>query len=152
MPSPRACPEVGVDLIKACEGFRSQSYYCPAGILSIGYGHVVKDGEDWSNGITEPEAAELLREELATYENAVLRNITVPLADYCYAALCSFTYNLGAGALQMSTLRRKINNGDLLGAADEFPRWVYGGGQMLPGLVKRRALSRALWLRGVNGG
>lgn len=151
MPSPRPCPEIGVDLIKACEGFEPFPYICPAGIPSIGYGHVIKPGEDWSRGITEAQALALLKEELAVYEWGVLRNTTVPLPDLCYAALNSFTYNLGVGAYQSSTLRRKINNNDFLGAADEFPRWVFGGGRKLPGLVKRRELSRMLWLRGAAG-
>lgn len=151
MASLRPCPEDGVKLIKLCEGFEPRPYICPAGVLSIGYGHVVKPGEDWSRGITEAEADALLREELGIYENGVLRHIRVPLSDDCYAALTSFTYNLGIGALESSTMRRMINNGQLYEAADQFPRWVFGGGKKLPGLVKRRELSRALWLRGLHG-
>lgn len=138
-----------MNLIKICEGFVGSVYICPAGYPTIGYGHVVLPGEDWSNGITEREATRLLEEvDLPKYENGVLRHIKVPLPDDCYAALVSFTYNLGIGALEMSTLRRMVNQGRLVEAAEQFPRWVYANGRQLPGLVKRRALSRGLWLRG----
>lgn len=148
MASSRPCPEVGLDLIKFCEGFVDHVYICPAGHPTIGYGHVVQPGEQWST-ITEPEAVALLRRDIVRYENGVLRLISVPLPDYCYAALVSFTYNLGEGALQASTLRRLTNQGRLEEAAVQFDRWVFAGAQKLPGLVKRRALSRALWEKGL---
>jgi lysozyme len=77
---------------------------------------------------------------------AVLRHIRVPLEDGQFNALCSFVFNLGSGALQSSTLRRKINRGDYIGAANEFPRWVYAGGRKLKGLVRRREHERLMFI------
>ena len=99
----------GLDLIKRFEGFSQTVYFCPAGYPTIGYGHVVKDDEDFSEGIDEAEAEELLRQDTMIAERAVLRLINVPLTDGQFDALVSFTFNLGGGALQRSTLRRKIN-------------------------------------------
>ena len=80
------------------------------------------------------------------FERAVLRLWPVPLTQGQYDALVSFSFNLGAGALQSSTLRRKIMRGDYEGAADEFPRWVFAGGRRMVGLVRRREAKRALFL------
>ena len=152
MGSLRACPSEAIHLVKLCEGFVPHVYVCPAGYPTIGYGHVVRPGEDWSRGITQDEATRLLVEvDMPIYERGVLQHILVPLPDLCYGALCSFTYNLGIGALQMSTLRKLINQNRLDEAADQFPRWVYAGATILPGLVKRRALSKAMWLKGLHG-
>lgn len=152
MASSRPAPREAVQLIKLCEGFEPHVYICPAGYPTIAYGHVVLPGEDWSRGISEEEGTRLLVEvDLPKYENGVLRHIKVPLPDLSYGALVSFTYNLGIGALEMSTLRRMINNGQLWEAADQFPRWVFAGAQKLPGLVKRREQERAMWLKGLEG-
>ena len=80
------------------------------------------------------------------FERAVLRLCPVPLSQGQYDALVSFSFNLGAGALQSSTLRRKIMREDYEGAADEFPRWVFAAGLRLAGLVRRREAERALFL------
>jgi lysozyme len=72
--------------------------------------------------------------------------VTVPLNDNEFGALTSFTFNLGIGNLKSSTLLKKLNAGDRAGAADEFGKWVNAGGKPLPGLVKRRAAERALFL------
>lgn len=149
MASLRPCPEVGVDLIKSFEGFSPISYICPAGYPTIGYGHVVQPGEQWGT-ISEPEAVALLKRDLPRYENGVLRYISVPLPDYCYAALVSFTFNLGEGALATSTLRRLINQGRLEEAGPQFDRWVFAGAQKLPGLVRRRAAERSLFEKGLD--
>ena len=128
----------GLDLIKRFEGFSRTVYFCPAGYPTIGYGHVVKDGEDFSNGIMEGEAEELLRHDAVIAERAVLRLIDVPLTDGQFDALVSFTYNLGGGALQRSTLRRKINREEHGEVPEQFMRWVWAGGRKLKGLVRRR--------------
>lgn len=135
----------GTQLIRRFEGFSPTPYHCPAGYLTIGYGHVVRAGEAWER-ITHEEAEALLMEDVQHAENAVKRLMTVPLTLGQYDALVSFTYNLGAGALQRSTLRRKLNRGDVLAAADEFPRWVWAGGIKLKGLVLRRAAERGRFL------
>ena len=78
------------------------------------------------------------------------RLIEVPLADRCFDALASFTFNLGEGALAASTLRRLVNAGRLEEAAPQFDRWVFAGARKLPGLVRRRAAERALWEGGLQ--
>ena len=128
----------GLDLIKRFEGFSRTVYFCPAGYATIGYGHVVKDDEDFSLGIHEAQAEKLLRQDAQIAERAVLRLINVPLTDGQFDALVSFTYNLGGGALQRSTLRRKINREEHAEVPEQFMRWVWAGGRKLKGLVRRR--------------
>ena len=129
----------GLDIIKRFEGFSRTVYFCPAGYPTIGYGHVVKDEEDFSAGIDEAQAEELLRQDAQIAERVVLRLINVPLTDGQFDALVSFTYNLGGGALQRSTLRRKINREEHAEVPEQFMRWVWAGGRKLKGLVRRRA-------------
>ena len=90
------------------------------------------------NGIT-PEAGEaLLIKHVAYAEQAVLRLVSVPLTDGQFDALVSFTFNLGGGALQRSTLRRKVNREEHQDVPEQFLRWVWAGGRRLRGLVRRR--------------
>ena len=110
----------GLGLIKRFEGFFQAVYFCPAGYPTIGYGHVVKDDEDFSAGIDESQAEELLHHDAKIAECAVLRLINVPLTDGQFDALVSFTYNLGGGALQRSTLRRKINREEHAEVPEQF--------------------------------
>ena len=136
----RLITEDGLDLIKRFEGFRPTVYICPAGWPTIGYGHVVRESERqrFSAGIDERAAEELLRRDVQTAEKAVLRLIHVPLSDGQFSALVSFVFNLGAGSLQRSTLRRKINRGEHEAVPAEFRRWVWAGGRKLKGLIQRR--------------
>nr|VFK48441.1 MAG: Phage-related lysozyme (muramidase), GH24 family [Candidatus Kentron sp. TC] len=136
----------GLDLIKRFEGFSRTVYFCPAGYPSIGYGHVVKEHEDFATDIDEAEAEELLRQDAMIAERAVLRLINVPLTDGQFDALVSFTYNLGGGALQRSTLRRKINREEHGEVPEQFMRWVWAGGRKLKGLVRRRAAESELYV------
>ncbi|MCG7878288.1 MAG: lysozyme [Candidatus Thiodiazotropha endolucinida] len=135
----------GLDLIKRFEGFSRTVYFCPAGYPTIGYGHVVKGDEDFSAGIDEAKGEELLRQDAQIAERAVLRLINVPLTDGQFDALVSFTYNLGGGALQRSTLRRKINREEHAEVPEQFMRWVWAGGRKLKGLVRRRAAEAGLY-------
>jgi lysozyme len=130
----------GLALIKQFEGFSPTVYICPAGYPTIGYGHVVKlqERERFAGGITAEQAEFLLRQDVQTAEYAVLRLIAVPLKDGQFDALVSFTFNLGAGALQRSTLRRKANRGDHAAVPAEFRKWVWAGGRRLEGLIQRR--------------
>jgi lysozyme len=136
----RHITQAGIDLIKRFEGFSPTVYICPAGYPTIGYGHVVKlqERERFAGGITAEQAEFLLRQDVQTAEYAVLRLITVPLTDGQFDALVSFTFNLGAGALQRSTLRRKINRRDYAAVPAEFRKWVWAGGRRLEGLILRR--------------
>ena len=136
----------GIDLIKRFEGFSRTVYFCPAGYPTIGYGHVVKPHENFSAGINEVQAEELLCQDAVIAERAVLRLINVPLTDGQFDALVSFTYNLGGGALQRSTLRRKINREEHAEVPEQFMRWVWAGGRKLKGLIRRREAEVTLYM------
>ncbi len=135
----------GLDLIKEAEGLRLTAYQDSVGVWTIGYGHT---GPDVHKGltITAERATELLRDDLADAEKGVTRQVKTPLTENQFSALVSFTFNLGGGALEKSTLLKMLNRGDKLGASAEFGRWVRAGKKMLPGLVTRREAERKLFL------
>lgn len=130
-------------LIKRFEGFRAYPYRCPAGYWTIGYGHLIHESTPLF--VDELRAEKLLRADLAISEDAVTRLITRPLAPHQFDALVSFTYNLGAGALQRSRLRRAINRGDHKNIPAEFARWVFVRGKKLEGLVLRRVAEARIY-------
>jgi len=130
--------ETGLELIKDFEGFQSEPYLCPGGYWTIGYGHVIHARDRLRYPITREQAEQLLRKDVRVAEAAVIRLITVSLSAGQCDALVSFTFNLGAGALQRSTLRRKLNRGEYEAVPEEFMRWVFAGGRRLAGLVRRR--------------
>ena len=131
---------IGLALIQHFEGFCPTIYLCPSDVPTIGYGHVVRAEERprFLGGISEEEALALLRRDVEEAECSVLRLISVPISDGQFDALVSFTFNLGSGALQRSTLRQKINRGESTDAPREFQRWVWAKGRKLPGLIRRR--------------
>lgn len=129
----------GVALIQRYEGFSPVIYRCPAGVPTIGYGHAVRAGEGFPpQGITRARAQEILEQDVQRTAQAVSRLITVPLTQHQVDALVSFTFNLGAGALQRSSLRRKINRCEHVDVPAEFLKWVWVGGRKSPGLLRRR--------------
>ena len=139
-------PQAAIDLAKRFEGLcwvpksdpvRAYPYVCPAGFWTIGYGHLC---EPTHPPITEAEAEVYLARDLQTALAATLHYCPVLAAEPegRLAAIVDFTFNLGAGRLQTSTLRRRVNQQDWTAAAQELRRWVYGGGKVLPGLVTRR--------------
>ncbi len=134
----RQLSDRGLALIIQFEGFSPTVYLDAAGLPTIGYGHLIRDGENFSDGIDEVWARELLRHDVRIAERAVLRLIDVPLSDSQFDALVSFTFNVGAGALQRSTLRRKVNREEHDAVPGELLRWVYAGGRRLKGLMRRR--------------
>ncbi len=141
----------GLAIIRHFEGFSSMPYLDPVGIPTIGYGSIW--GLDRRRvtmehpEINEDDGEIILGRMLRHTERAVIRLIRVSLSEDQFSALVSFTYNLGNGNLQRSTLRMKANRGDTAGAAAEFPKWRRAGGRVLRGLVRRRAEEQALWLR-----
>ena len=139
----------GLALIKRFEGFAPEIYVCPGGWPTIGYGHVVRDDERerFVDGIDEATAEGLLRRDVEAAQRSVLRLIRASLDDGRFDALCSFTFNLGAGALQRSTLRRKVNREEHDAVPDEFRRWVWAGGRKLKGLVRRREAEAAFYAK-----
>ncbi len=136
----------GIDLIKRYEGLSLTAYPDPATggePWTIGYGTTA--GVRPGMTISSARAEEMLHADLAQFETAVDRLVTVPLKQHQFDALVSFTYNLGEGNLRSSTLLKKLNAGDYAGAAAQFERWVTAAGKPLPGLVKRRAAERAMF-------
>ena len=94
----------------------------------------------------EAEAEALLLRDLESSEGWVRRLIKTRLSENSFSSLVSFTFNVGPGSLQRSTLRMKLNRSEYQGAVDEFPKWRIAGGRILGGLVRRRAAERTLFL------
>lgn len=141
--------EAGLDLIKSFEGYKLTGYLCPSGIPTIGYGHTgTTDGKSVYVGmkITQAKANKLLKDDLEKFEKTVSKYVTVPITSDMFSALVSFTYNVGAGNLQKSTLLKKLNAYDYIGAANQFDVWNKANGVVLAGLTKRRAAEKKLFL------
>lgn len=142
--------KVGIDLIKSFEGCYLKAYKCPAGVWTIGWGTTEPiDGVKPHEGmvITQKQADELLIKNLKGYENAVNEYVTYSINQNQFDALVSFAYNCGNGALKTSTLLKKLNAGDVHGAANEFLRWNKANGKVLNGLTRRREAERKLFLK-----
>ncbi len=149
-------PKPAIELAKRFEGFERKvkrgneitaiPYVCPAGFWTIGYGHLCNSKH---LPISEAEAEVYLARDLQSAVTATLRHCPVLAAEPegRLVAIVDFTFNLGAGRLQTSTLRRRINQRDWSSAAQELRRWVYGGGKVLPGLVARREVEVACLIR-----
>jgi len=135
--------ETAKTIAKPFEGLRLKPYLCPAGVPTIGFGSTsYPDGRRVTLAdppITLERAEELLEWEMRKSVSAALRHCPVLLLeDGKWGAIADFVYNLGAGRLQASTLRRRINQRDWPEAVRELKKWIYGGGRKLPGLVLRR--------------
>lgn len=135
----------GLALIKQFEGFSERVYRCPAGYPTIGYGHVVHPSDVILQPMDRKTAEQVLRADLQLVAQAVQRLIPIPLLQHQFDALCSFTYNLGAGSLQRSRLRQCMLRADVMEASAEFGRWVYVNGRKSPGLIARRKAEAALF-------
>jgi len=131
-----------VTLCKYFEGFSSKPYLCPAGVPTIGYGTTFyPDGRKVTmqdSPVTEEYAEMCLEHELSRCLAAVIRLCPNLTNESIINALVDFTYNLGTGRLQTSTLRRKINAEDWIGSKEELMRWIRASGKILKGLVLRR--------------
>ena len=138
--------QAGLDFIARWEGVVLHVYKDVVGIPTIGVGHVVLPGESFPNGITYDEALSLLAKDVLKCENGITKYITQPLNQNQFNALASFTFNCGVGALQTSTVRRKLNNGDYQGSADALLMWCKAGGKVNAGLLNRRKDERRLFL------
>jgi lysozyme len=141
-------------IVQHFESCRLEAYHDAVGFPTIGWGHLLSRTR-WEPlekypAISQEEADELLRRDLAAMGLSVCKLCPVPLSDLQYAALISFTFNVGSGNLQVSSLRQKLLRGEYLNAANEFPKWVYAGGQILRGLKRRRAAEQQLFLAGTN--
>lgn len=146
---PQSTGAGGLALIKSFEGLRLEKYKDAVGKWTIGYGHLILPNENFSHPITEAEAEALLRTDLLMTERGVRKAVTVDLNQNQFDALVAFTFNLGAGNLQSSTLLKLLNQGEYAQAADQFLRWNKAGGKVLAGLTRRREAERALFLKPV---
>ena len=133
----------GISLIRHFEGCRLDAYLCPAGVWTIGYGHTrdVKRGDV----IDQEQAEAFLIEDLEEFEGYVTALCERSLTQYQFDALVSWTFNLGPTNLKESTLLNRINYGPVSDVPFQIQRWTRAGGQVLQGLVKRRAAEAALW-------
>ena len=138
----------GVALIKEFEGLRLDAYLCPAGILTVGYGHVVKIKDNIGLGqkITQLRADLFLRDDLRWAEKCVVSLVNVRLNQNQFDALVSLAFNIGQTNFHRSTLLRVLNSSNYTAAANNFTRWVYAGKKKLPGLVRRREAERLLFV------
>lgn len=137
------------DFVAQWEGFRSVAYRDVAGIWTIGYGFT--EGVRKGDKINLDDAKRRLRETLQKFEDAVLSATTVSLNENELTALTSFAYNVGVSAYKKSTLRRLLNEGQRLAAAEQFLRWNKAGGQVIQGLTNRREAERKLFLTKPGG-
>ncbi len=139
-----------INMIKHHEGFVRKPYQDPIGLWTVGVGHLIGDGKklpkEWNKEFTDEEVDNILCEDLERFEIGIQRLTKVSLTQSQFDALVSFSFNVGLGNFQSSTLRSKLNRGDYEGASNEFPKWRKAGGKILKGLVRRRADEKALFL------
>ena len=151
-----------INMIKHHEGVRFRPYRCPALLWTVGVGHVIDPShikvplndrknlpipDGWDRQLSATEVDDILSADLASFERGVLRLCPSGLTQSRFDALVSFSFNVGLGNLQRSTIRMCHNRGDFEGAAEAFMAWTKAGGKELPGLVKRRKDERALYLK-----
>ncbi|PZP85026.1 MAG: muraminidase [Azospirillum brasilense] len=130
--------EDGLALIRHFEGVALCPYRCPAGLLTVGYGHVLLAGEP-RGCITPAQAEQWLRDDVALAAHAVARLVPRALQPWQFDALVSFTFNVGVGALERSALRQRLLAGEDEEVPYQLQRWVYAKGRKLPGLIRRRS-------------
>lgn len=123
--------------IATMESFRGVAYDDGVGIMTYGYG--TTQGVRRGDKITPDKALARLLNDSWKFESAIKKCVHVPLAQYEYDAIISFSYNVGADAACKSTMVKKWNAGDYQGGCEELSKWVYAGGVRSPGLVNRRA-------------
>jgi lysozyme len=151
-----------IEMIKHHEGVRLRPYRCPALLWTVGVGHVIDPAhtrvalndrktlpipDGWDRTLSMAEVDQILGTDLATFERGVLRLCPKDLTQGRFDALVSFSFNVGLGNLQRSTIRMKHNRGEFAEAAESFMAWTKAGGRELAGLVKRRKDERALYLK-----
>jgi len=139
----------GLALIKKFEGLRTKAYRDAVGVWTIGYGHTSMAGAPKVTPglvITESEAESILRRDLVQYEKAVEAALVRSPTQNQFDAMASFCFNVGPANFRKSSILRHFNQGDSRKAADAFSLWTKAGGKVLPGLVRRRAEERQLFL------
>ncbi|WP_295735670.1 glycoside hydrolase family protein [uncultured Bartonella sp.] len=141
----------GLEKLKQWEGLKTKAYKDAGGVWTIGYGHTAAAGTPAPHQgmvITEADAESILLKDLTQYEAAVENNVNVKLNDNEFAALVSFTFNVGINAFKNSSLLKKLNKGNFDAVPSELMKWVKAGGKKLQGLVNRRRAEAYLWMEG----
>lgn len=136
--------DLGIELIKKHEGLRLDPYRDVAGYWTVGYGHLITDGD--MKSISPEEAESILRNDLEKAEKCVINGVKTPLSQAEFDALVSFVFNVGCQAFRNSTMLRLINRGEMDDAADQFLRWNRAGGRVVKGLINRRIAEREHFL------
>jgi lysozyme len=131
---------LALPVVALWEGLSLTPYRDPVGIMTVCYGETAGEMREF----TAAECKTKLHESLAAHGADIAACLPAGLPEHVQAASLSFAYNVGAQAFCGSTMRRKLAEGDLLGACAELSRWTYAKGKQLPGLVKRRAAERAM--------
>ncbi|WP_253381141.1 lysozyme [unidentified bacterial endosymbiont] len=144
---PNSTGDKGVQLICQFEGLKLERYRDAVGLWTIGYGHLILTKEmEKLIKITTGEAKNLLRKDLRRTEQGVEKMVGVTVTQNQFDALVSLAFNVGTGNLKKSTLLKKLNAGDIQGAALQFKSWNKAGGKILPGLTRRREAEMKLFL------
>jgi lysozyme len=142
----------GIKLIKHFEGIHKKPYICPAGYWTVGVGHLIsRDAElpiEWDRVLSPGEIDDLLRKDLRRFELGVLRMLgAVQPSQSEFDALVSFSFNLGLGCFQRSTVRSAFIRGDKKRSGEVLLKYRRAGGRILQGLVRRRQAELALLMR-----
>lgn len=140
----KALSAAGLIFIALHEGFSGKPYLDSVGVLTNGFGNT----NNAKQTVTVPQALEQLGDNTKTAESAVIACITRQTNQNQFDAFVSLTFNIGNNAFCKSTLVRKFNSGDSVGACEQILRWDYAGGKRLSGLTKRRAAEYELCMRG----
>ena len=140
-----------IQLIKHHEGIRNKPYRCPAGLWTVGVGHLIGDGKslpsEWNRTFTPAEIDAILKRDLRRFELGVRKMLpNVPLRQHEFDALVSFCFNLGLGCFQRSTIRQALLRGDKEAAMESLVKYCRAGGKILKGLQNRRLDERKLFL------
>ena len=139
-----------IKLIRHHEGVRNKPYKCPAGLWTVGVGHLIGDGkslpEAWNKTFTNEEIDGILKHDLNRFELGVRKMLpNVLLRQYEFDALVSFCFNLGLGCFQRSTIRQALLRGDKEAAMESLVKYCRAGGKILKGLQKRRLDERKIF-------
>jgi lysozyme len=139
----------GINLITKFEGLRLKAYLCPAHVRTIGYGHT---GPEVTVDlvITKEQALEWLKCDLERFEAFISSCILWPISQPQFDALVALAFNIGASAFSSSTLRRYLNQGNVLEAYRQFAVWNKVKGKVCEGLVRRRQAEAEMFLRGMD--
>jgi lysozyme len=139
-----------LEMLAHHEGVRTKPYRCPAGLWTVGVGHLIGDGltlpDSWNRTFSLEEVYAILATDVRKFELGVAKYINVELTQNQFDAIVSFAFNLGNGCLQRSTIRSKLNRGDVSGCLKSWAKYNKAGGKVLKGLTLRRDAEINLFL------